>query len=227
MKNLILLHGALGASKQFDEISSILDVNFNIHRFDFANHGNAERYDGDISIDLFTRQLESYINENNIAGAYIFGYSMGGYVALNHALKYSGKTAEIFTLATKFDWNPNSSVKEAKMLAPDTILEKVPKYADELKALHGDKWKDLLLKTSRMMIQLGDNQPFSLQDLSRITCKVTIAVGEEDSMVTMEESLQAYRNLQHGRFLVLKDTKHPFAKVDKKILARELIEFFN
>jgi pimeloyl-ACP methyl ester carboxylesterase len=53
-----------------------------------------------------------------------------------------------------------------------------------------------------------------------------VGVGDRDKMVTIEETLAAYRRLPNGRFIVLPDTPHPLEKVSPGRLAREIGDFF-
>ena len=161
-----------------------------------------------------------------LTGADIIGYSMGGYVALNLALNHPEKIGKIFTFATKFDWNPESALKESKMLNPHKILEKVPKFANELKELHGDKWERLVELTAEMMLGLGSEPTLKAEELSKIQNPVFISVGDKDSMVTIEESANAFRSLSNSRFTVFPATIHQITKIDLMRLRNELVEFF-
>jgi pimeloyl-ACP methyl ester carboxylesterase len=225
MKNLLLLHGALGSSKQFQQLEEILSEIYKIHKFDFAGHGLNNESAKPLRIELFADEIVQYIQSNNLNGIDVFGYSMGGYAALYSAYKNPEMFGSIFTLATKFDWNPDSSARESKMLNPDIILEKVPKYAAELESLHGNNWKALLEQTAEMMINLGNNPSLNADILKNINNKIMISVGDKDNMVSLEESILAYRNLPNSSFLVLPKTIHPIGKLNIKQLSFQLKEF--
>ena len=80
--DLILLHGALGSQVQFSELSKKLSSSFTIHTFNFSGYGGRP-IDQAPSIELFSQNLIDYIVENDLVSPFVFGYSMGGYVALN------------------------------------------------------------------------------------------------------------------------------------------------
>ncbi|MBK7855574.1 MAG: hypothetical protein IPJ79_12335 [Bacteroidetes bacterium] len=61
---------------------------------------------------------------NNIGAANIFGYSMGGYVALWLARFKPHLVQFVFTLATKLNWNEETSAKENRMLNANKMEEK-------------------------------------------------------------------------------------------------------
>src|SRR5690242_6398274 len=138
MKQLILLHGALGHSSQFEPYEAFLSEHFIVHKILFHGPGGTAIPDKGLTLALYVQQLEDYMAAHQLQDVHIFGYSMGGYVALCHALQYPGKIASILTLATKLNWTPEGAAKEVRQLDPDLIETKVPKYAAQLKALHGE-----------------------------------------------------------------------------------------
>ena len=105
--NLILLHGALGCADELATLKAILSEQFNIHSFDFDGHGT-NTSNLDFSIDLFSENLNCFIEEHDLAPCHVFGYSMGGYVALKLASTDPEKIGKIVTLGTKFDWTPET-----------------------------------------------------------------------------------------------------------------------
>ncbi|WP_027379923.1 alpha/beta fold hydrolase [Chryseobacterium daeguense] len=224
MLNLILLHGALGHSDIFEPFKEGLSKYFKIHTPLFSGHGNTELPAGGISIERYAEELKQFIDKENLKDVYIFGHSMGGYVALCYALHHSENLNSIITLGTKFDWTEEQAIKESKMLNPEIIAEKVPKYAELLEKQHDTKWKQLLPAIAEMMISLGKNPPLK-DNLSMINLPVQIMVGDQDNMVTIEESMEVYRNLPDAKLAVLPGTKHPLDKVRPDLLLNLIKDF--
>ncbi|GAA4150797.1 hypothetical protein GCM10022217_04090 [Chryseobacterium ginsenosidimutans] len=226
MKNLILLHGALGHSDIFNPLKKELSKYFTIHTPLFSGHGTVEIPQNGITIEQYTQELKEFIEKENLNNVHIFGHSMGGYVALCYANQHSEIVNSIMTLGTKFDWTEEQAVKESKMLNPDVIADKVPKYAESLESQHGSKWKQLLPAIAEMMISLGKNPPLK-DNLATINIPVQIMTGDKDNMVTLEESIEVYRNLPNGKLVVLPDTKHPMDKVRPNLLLDLMKDFWN
>lgn len=227
MKDLLLLHGATSSSKQFDTVIPLLEKQFTIHTLNFSGHGGKPFPAEPFSIELFANDVLKRMQENNSSAIDIFGYSMGGYVALYLAKHFPEKVNRVFTLATKFDWNPTGATKEAAMLNPEKIEEKVPAFARSLESKHGENWKTVLIKTAEMMISLGNSPALPLNELASIKQPVLVAVGDKDTMVTLEESTTAAQQLSNGRLLVLPETPHPFEKVDPEKIASEIVGYFS
>ena len=83
MHDLIILHGALGASKEFELVKEILSDVFQVHTLDFNGHGS-NTDESVFYIDGFSNDLRKLISEKGLDTPFVFGYSMGGYVALYH-----------------------------------------------------------------------------------------------------------------------------------------------
>ena len=87
---------------------------------------------------------------------HLFGYSMGGFIALLSAANGNKKIHSITTLGTKMKWSPRIAENEVKQLNPELIEEKVPAFAKSLEERHGDHWKDLMRRTADYMVLLGN-----------------------------------------------------------------------
>lgn len=227
MKNLLLLHGALGHQNIFKPYEKELSKHFNIHTLLFSGHGGTYLPDNGISIKQYTEELRDYIQKENLKEVHIFGHSMGGYVALCGALQYPENIHSVMTLGTKFDWTEEQALKESKMLDPEAIISKVPKYAEQLENQHGPHWKQLLPAVTKMMVSLGKNPPLNESSLWAITIPVQIMTGDKDQMVSIEESVGVYRSIPNAKLAILPDTKHPMEKVRPNLLSDLMKDFWN
>lgn len=227
MQNLILLHGALGSTDQLEPLKKNLSFQFNIYSFNFPGHGGNEITDQSFRMENFVRSLEDFINENDLAPAQIFGYSMGGYVALCLAIKDPKLICSIVTLGTKLDWNAEIAVKEVAMLNPDKIEAKVPKFADMLKERHAPAdWKKVLHHTAGMMKDLGEHPLLIPESFRQIKVPVLLMLGENDNMVTEAETINAAHHIPDAKFVKLKNTPHPIEKINPEIPAAAIRGFF-
>lgn len=227
MKKILLLHGALGAQDQFNRLKKTISGKYEVHTLNFTGHGGSDIPIEPFTMDMFAGDIISYLDTNSINEINIFGYSMGGYAALYAAMKYPGRISKIFTLAAKFDWTPETAEREVKMLDAEKMKVKVPKFAAELTARHGsDKWETVLKKTAEMMKALGNKNILTADILKQINNEVLIGIGDSDKMVSLEETITAFRNLPNANLLVLPATPHPIEQVDNERLAMEIERFF-
>ena len=223
---LLLLHGALGSKEQLLSLQEIISIKREVFTTDFEGHGSA-RSDKDFSIELFSGNVVQLLKDYNNSKVDIFGYSMGGFVALNVAHKYPTLVNRIITLGTKFEWTPNFAEKEVKMLNPEQIEIKVPNFANRLEQLHGENWKNVVSKTALMMKKLGDSPDLGQRDFQHIRNTVLICLGEFDKMATIEESKCVASWLPSGSFQSIPDFEHPIEAVSQDRLASIINDFLD
>ncbi len=222
---LILLHGALGSQQQLQPLAERLKNEFAIHTLNFEGHGG-RRSTRDFSLDHFMENLRQFIEDEKLNKPDIFGYSMGGYVALKLAMEFPDKVNRIMTLGTKFNWTPESAAHEVGMLNPDVIEEKVPQFATQLKERHAPlDWKMVLSKTAGMMQALGNGVALQPKDFSRVGCPVLLTAGSADNMVTQEETKQVADSIPKSTFEIFDGFKHPIEKVELGVLAERVVQF--
>lgn len=221
MNPIILLHGALGSKIQLEPLKALLESRGRkVHSLNFSGHSGESFSSSGFGIDVFAKHLLRYMDKESITQADIFGYSMGGYVALWLAHLHPSCIGKIITLGTKFDWSVESAEKEVKKLDAEKILIKVPAFARILESRHAPvDWKELLQKTADMMMELGQQPLLTQEILSRISQSLTIVLGDQDDMADRSYSEEVSGWLPHGKFLLLKDTPHPIEKVNLNMLA--------
>lgn len=215
MNPVILLHGALGSKTQLDPLQRLLVAEGRrVHSVNFSGHSGMPFSQTGFGIETFANDVLSYLDEQNMAQADIFGYSMGGYVALWLAHLQPARVGKIVTLGTKFDWSPESAGKEVKKLDPEKILAKVPAFARILETRHApNDWRELLQKTAAMMLGLGEQPLLTQPVIASIPHPVTVMLGDQDDMADRAYSEQVAHELPQGRFMLVNDTPHPIEKV--------------
>jgi esterase/lipase len=220
-EKLFLLHGALGSRKQFSPVLERLEESFDVYTLNFEGHGGNESLN-EFSIQLFTKNVIDFMQVNSIDKVNIFGYSMGGYVALNLALIAPKKVKKKITLGTKFNWGLESAAKEVQMLNPIIIEEKFPHFAEKLKQEHKPQnWKVVMKKTAKMMIDMANGARLLDSDFKKINHTVIIGIGSLDTMVSYEESEYVSRLVPNSKLIKLEGVKHPIDKIGTD----ELIEY--
>lgn len=228
MNPIVLLHGALGSAAQLDPVKSALERNgHTVYSFDFSGHGG-KLFQSDFGIEQFAQDVLQELDNQTLTTVNIFGYSMGGYVALWLAKNHPHRIGKIVTLGTKFDWSVESALKETKKLNAEKILEKIPAFARILEYRHApNDWKLLLQKTSKMMMTLGEQPLLTPEILKEISHPTLICLGDMDDMANRNYSEQVAAFLPEGKFQILENTPHPIEKVELKKLVELTNIFFS
>jgi pimeloyl-ACP methyl ester carboxylesterase len=224
---VLLLHGALGSSEQLAPLAERLRARLAVELLDFEGHGDAPARGRASRIEHFAENAAEAIERRLGGRAAIFGYSMGGYVALHLAAARPELVSRVATLGTKLRWSAEDAAREGEMLDAARIRAKVPRFADALAARHrAAGWEAVLAATREMMTALGARPLLDAATLATIPHPVRVMVGDRDATVSLDECVEAYRALGAGELEVLPGTPHPFEKVNLDRLASSLIKFF-
>jgi pimeloyl-ACP methyl ester carboxylesterase len=225
---LLLVHGALGNKDMFAPLLTTLQAFYDLHPIELAGHGKTSAAQYEFSVYGFVNQVEDYIFTRQLQGAYYFGYSLGGYIGLVLAAEKPGLLSKVFTLATKLAWDGSVAQKEAAALQPEALLQKNPGFVQTLRQLHpGTDWQTLVMNTAMLMLQLGQTPIICKELLSLITIPARLAVGDKDKLVTLEETIQAYRSLAMGQLQVFPSTPHLWEKMKYPLILQALRDFFH
>lgn len=226
MTPIILLHGALGSKSQLESLKQLLEKSGRVvYSINFSGHSGELFSDEGFGIEVFANDLLRFVKKNKIERADIFGYSMGGYVAVWLAHQHPALINKIVTLGTKFDWSRESAASEVAKLNPEKIEQKVPAFARILQHRHAPvDWKELLHKTADMMLQLGE-KPLLTEDIFKsLSCPVKVLLGDKDDMADHEYSKQVAEWIPNSEFQLLTETPHPIEKVNLDLIVKEILQ---
>lgn len=222
-KSVLLLHGALGSAAQFDALRGLLPADARIYALNFPGHGN-QVPQAPFSMQLFSESVLHFMDENNIEVANIFGYSMGGYVALHLAAEHPKRVGQVITLGTKMDWTPEVAASMNRRFDPEVLEAQVPKIAQALAASHAD-WKGLCRYTAAFLEDLGNGKGIRETSFAEITCPVTIGRGTEDTVVTVAESRHVAELIPNAIFAELTAASHQIERVNLNLLHNFIANF--
>lgn len=224
---LMLLHGALQSSHQFDEWWSWLDQ-FESHRLDFEGHGQAPSQGRPLRAEHFVENVLAYMDKAKLTQADFFGYSLGGYVASMLAHEHPERVGRVITLGTKFLWDEATAQQAAKMMDVEIIKAKVPRFAESLAQIHtATAWETVVQQSAEMLFANAAVGGLSVAYMAEIAVPIRIMIGDRDDIADLRESYQLYQALQQGEFAVLPNTPHPFQKVDLGYLTQAVDTFFS
>ena len=221
MTPVLLLHGALGSSSQLEPLKQKLEAQGKaVFVLNLSGHSGVP-FRESFGIEIFADDVVEFLGKQNLNQVDIFGYSMGGYVAVWLALKHPERVGKIITLGTKFDWSPASAENEVRKLNVEKIMEKVPAFARILEHRHApNDWKELLRRTREMMLSLGNQPLLTEENLKTIQHEVLICLGDQDDMADRSFSEQVAGWLPNGSFHLLRNTPHPIEKVELENLVK-------
>lgn len=216
---ILVAHGALGSAEQMQPVIEALRRAFDgeavVEGLELPGHGHTPLADGSrFRLPDFVDDVASIVAAR-ATPPWLFGYSMGGYVALALEARSPGSFAGIITLGTKFEWDGVSASREADRLDPVVIADKVPRFAAALAARHEEAggWETVVVRTAALLRDNGRAPLLTSDVLERIGIPVTVAVGSRDETVTVDETRRAADVMRNGRSVVMPDVAHPIERV--------------
>lgn len=184
-KPLVLLHGGVGAIEMFGEVLSLLAEGRQVIAVDLQAHGRTADIGRPLSFELMADDIGALIKQLGFERADVMGYSLGGGVALQTAIRHPDVVRKLVLVSTPFKrdgWYPEVLAGMAQM-GPEAAepMKQTPMYQLYASiAPKPDDWPVLLTKLGQLLRQDYDWS----KNVAAITAPTLIAVGDADSVRT-------------------------------------------
>lgn len=207
MGKIIFIHGAFGTEKDLKPLAGLC-TGHEVMLLNLPFHGTeaGPRFDYQSLKDGLQRKLRGYDNYS------IFGYSMGGYLALDLASEGLITPHTIITYGTRFFWNQNLVQKVAGIMDPQQLMRNLPDYVTALKAMHGPHWETVISDMLKVMDEIS-RHPLSESQFKRLNMPVKLNVGDKDSLATPDETESVSRIIAHSSYQILPEAEHDISRL--------------
>ena len=180
---LILLHGGLGSGEMFGPILPALAGRHQVIAPDLQGHGRTADIDRPIDIRLMADDIAALIDHLGLDRPDLVGYSLGGGVALQIAIRHPDVVRKLVAVSTPFKrggWYPEIQIASAAMNAQVAeAMKQTPLYAAYAKvAPRPQDWPQVVTKLGHL---LGTEYDWSAQ-VTAIKAPVMIVVGDADAV---------------------------------------------
>lgn len=213
-EKMIFLHGALGSASQADWLRPHLPTGFSLEALHLPGHGGLLA-DRPFLLSLFADAVWAFLPQKEGSPVQLFGYSMGGYVAVWMAAQYPERVHKVLTLNTKWDWTPETALRMSGMFEPEKVEAKAPQLAAAWASAHAPTdWKQVAARTADFLHVLGQGAGLQEADLGRVQCPVLLLRGAADPTVSTAETRQVADALPQGRMEEVPNSRHALEQVD-------------
>ncbi|MEH7113589.1 alpha/beta hydrolase [Neobacillus niacini] len=86
---IVLLHGFCGNKEYWENLITTLSKSSRVIALDLPGHGESSNLEGNITIEDIADHIKMLLDYLNVKQVTMFGHSLGGYIALAFAEKYS------------------------------------------------------------------------------------------------------------------------------------------
>lgn len=180
---LILLHGGIGAIEMFGEVLSALAAEREVIGVDLQSHGRTPAHDRPMRYETMADDIAHLIEHLGLAHADVMGYSLGGGVALQTAIRHPNLVRKLVVVSTPYarqGWYPEVQTGQAQMgAAMAEQMKPTPMYELYAKiAPHVEDWPRLLDDVGDMLRMEYD----WAEDVAAMTVPTLIVIGDADSV---------------------------------------------
>ena len=99
-ETVVFVHGLSDDLNYWEFLATNLKNEYRVIRFDLPGHGQSELGENEISIDYYSDCLIGILNELNVDNINLIGFSLGGAIALNFALRYCEKVDSLVLMSS-------------------------------------------------------------------------------------------------------------------------------
>jgi len=225
---LLLLHSALGSSREFDKLR-LLYEDRPLILLDLPSHGQSTTTKNSLTIRDLAQYVHSVLIDHlHIPTVDIIGYSMGGYVAIELALMAPNVVRSIISHAMKFFWIEQAISEALAGLDPQSIKQRSQKGYNILSSIHQVNGFERTAMLASSIIESFKERQLTADDVKRLQCPLLLSVGDRDEMVPPEEVSRLYLELPKEKtyLAIHPNSPHPIAKLDLVSFTAAVREFW-
>ena len=179
---LVLLHGGLfDIDQQFGAVLPSLATSRQVIAADFQAHGRTNDIDRALTSEGLASDVVGLLEHLQVEQADVFGFSVGGGVALHLAIRHPGLVRKLIASSVSFsrDGDRSENSEAVGSLTVDMIAGTPMEQAYKEKSPHPDRLQDLLDKLGAF----DEGFPgWSDEDIQGIAAPTLITVGDCDAV---------------------------------------------
>jgi pimeloyl-ACP methyl ester carboxylesterase len=182
---LILLHGGVGAIEMFGEVLPMLAEGRRVVAADLQAHGRTADIDRPLSYEMMAEDVAALIGHLGLGKADVMGYSLGGGVALQTAIRHPEVVRTVVLVSTPFKrdgWYPEILAGMGQM-GPEAAEPMKQPAMYQLYAGVAPRPEDWPLLLTKLGWLLGQDYDWS-EEVAAIEVPTMIVVGDADSVRT-------------------------------------------
>lgn len=206
---LVMLHGGLGSSEDFDGLLGYIPDLFKIIRIDLRGHGRSTLGELPLSYARYQQDVEAILDHLQVYKFHLFGFSDGGIVGYRLAALYDHRLLSLTTLGSQ--WRLHSDDPSIELLQDLTaedwqeeFEEQVARY-NEINpqanfSLLVDEVKELWLDTSE--------NSYPNEQVDNINCSTLVIRGDRDDLFSLSEAITLISRVPGCEFFNVPFTEH-------------------
>jgi methylmalonyl-CoA epimerase len=225
--SLLVLHGAAGCTRsETAPLMRRLESAFHVVGLDLSGHGtSAFPPDQDFSLDLFAEDAWAAMDALDLPSAHVFGFSLGGGVALQLAHRHPDRVNRLALLQTNVQWTEAQVNRMQERLDLDAMDEHASPRADRIRTRHEQPAR--LLQQLRAFVETLPDTSETLSTILPDLAAPTLVGGvDQDSLFGPDTPRALHRTLPNARLAILPGEHHRLSKIPLPVLTPLLRQHF-
>lgn len=238
---IVLIHGFCENSSIWKGLEKVLSDHYQVISIDLPGFGQSPLDNSDLTLENVATILYDFLKQLKISSCFMIGHSLGGYITLSFAKKYSNMLLGfgLFHSTTFADSEEKRVIREkgikhvtnhgmqafSKGFVPNLFhKDNHLKFSHEMKILTNEASKtpvETFVAYSRAMKKRKD----TTQVLSSFKLPIFIIAGKNDTAVSLFQSQHMISKINEKNALLLSDTGH-MGFIEKKNESLSFIHSF-
>lgn len=217
---LLMLHGGLGHSDVWGAQIPAFAAKYKVIAVDSRGHGRSTRDDQPFGYDLMADDVIALLDKLGIDKASIVGWSDGGIIGLDIAIRYPERLDKLFA----FGANYNLSGLKDDIDQNPTFNAYIERAGQDYARLSPtpDDYEVFVEAIAAMWYSEPD---FSTEQMMGITSPVAIADGEHDEAIRREHSEEMAELIPGATLVILPNVSHFAFWQDPKLFNKAVLDF--
>jgi pimeloyl-ACP methyl ester carboxylesterase len=226
---LVLLHGGTATSGVWADHLPRLSEHFQVITPDSRGHGKSKNPSDKLSYRLMADDVAALITHLGLEGPLVCGYSDGGQICLELAMRYPGLAQAYVVGAAYYEMSEDLfaflasfGIDKDGKINLDDFEANAPDFVAYLKQAHEMNWKALTRQIAKMW---ATPLNYTSADFARIVEPALLVVGDRDAFIPLEQAVAMYRLIPNAELAVAPNSNHEFVRTNPELFTNMVLEF--
>lgn len=226
---LVLLHGAGGCLQmELEPMAHRLSKHYKIYALDFAAHGQSDAFmDEPFEPALFIDNVAAVFDHFNLTQVNLFGFSLGGFIALSYAYHNPERVRRLAVHATHIFWDPALVETMLTRVDHENIQNTSPELVRYLGQMHGkENWISLFERTKDYTVNII-NFKEEYQHVKDVKTPTLVSSVDEDDLFEVDSPVRLHNTLANSNLAIIPGKRHAFQNVNLDLMVPLLRRHFD
>jgi pimeloyl-ACP methyl ester carboxylesterase len=222
---IVLLHGGLATiDTTFGEILPALARSGRVIAIEQQGHGHTGDIDRAMTVQQMVDDTAALLHQLKIEDADVFGYSLGGMIALGLAIQHPELVRKVAVICAPYSFD--GFLPEVQGAIRSSGPEGVPKglyEAYERSAQEPKQWPVVVAKVHDLLVNFSG---WTTEELKSIHVPVMIVAGDHDA-VRLDHITQMFRLIPNSKLAIFPDSGHDLLEKHADWVLMMTVPFFS